>query len=135
MVSRRYVAFEAQTRTLHQSLEELDSATGRATVVKAVVGAILGSFSATSPLTRWLTSRSRCLEDIYGLSDKLQADLDTLKSEWPSVKRDLSSWSEWVANPIKNARSGDEKNDESEKMSVAARTRLSELALSAPIQN
>ena len=127
-VSRRFGHYEAQARALHQSLEDLDSAIGRTSVVKAVVTAILGDLSASAPLARWLGERSARLDAIYDMSERLQSEVEALKTEWPSVKRDLGAWRDWLVQPIDKARRDVESNDEDEKRAVAARRRLEELA-------
>lgn len=127
-VARRFGDYEAQARSLHQSLEDLDSTTGRASVVKSVVAAILGNLSATAPLVRWLGERSARLEEIYAMAERLQSEVETLRSDWPTIKRDLAAWRDWLAHPVEKIMRDASSNDEDEKKAVAGRRRLEELA-------
>ncbi|WP_313272791.1 AAA family ATPase [Stenotrophomonas sp.] len=127
-VSRRFGNYEAQARSLHQSLEDLDSTTGRENVVKSVVAAILGDLSAKAPLVRWLRERSTRLDEIYEMAERLKSEVEALRSDWPSIKRDLSAWRNWLAHPVKKIISDAASNNEDERMAMASQRRLEELA-------
>lgn len=126
-VSKRFMSYEAQARALHQSLEDLDSTSGRAAVVKSVVAAILGNLSATAPLIRWIEERSARLDDIYVMAERLQSEVETLQSDWPAVKRDLAAWRDWLTKPLDKAQRDSEANDEDDRKADVCRRRLEEL--------
>lgn len=127
-VSLRFGDYEAQARSLHQSLEDIDSSAGRANVVKSVVAAILGNLSATAPLIRWLGERNARLDEIYGMAERLRSEVDALRSDWPSVKRDLGAWRDWLANPVEKIIRDSESNSEDERAAMASQRRIEELA-------
>jgi hypothetical protein len=127
-ISRRFGSYEAQARSLHQSLEDLDSISGRTSVVKSVVAAIIANLSPQAPLTKWLEDRNARLDEIYDLAERLQSEVEALKSDWPSIKRDLGSWRDWLVHPAEKSRRDVESNNDDEERAVASRRRLEELA-------
>lgn len=91
--------FSEKAGTIQARWNELDSTSPREAIVEQAALAIERAGSAERPLASWLGERALVSGQIVALIQEGELAVNEIRSEWPSIRDELTGWGSWLEIP------------------------------------